>query len=67
MSHMKFMCREPNMDSSGLSPLADLDSSSGGSEGTNHTISGYLPTPVTHPHHQGLYVNGTGIERRVSI
>lgn len=48
------------MDSSGLSTLADLDSSSGGSEGTNHTISGYLPSQVTHPHHQGLYVNGTG-------
>ncbi|XP_063709951.1 homeobox protein SIX2 [Culicoides brevitarsis] len=43
------------MDSSGLSPLGDLDSSSGGSEGT---IPGYLSTSVSHSHQQGLYVNG---------
>lgn len=41
------------MESSVLSPLGDLDSSSGTSDTTGHTMSGYLG------HHQGLYVNGS--------
>lgn len=40
------------METSVLSPLGDLDSSSGTSDTMANTMSGYLG------HHQGLYVNG---------
>ena len=41
------------MDSSGLSPLADLDSSSGGSDSANVSLQGFNQSP-------GLYLNQNG-------
>lgn len=59
-----FVEKRFKMESAGLSPIADLDSSSGGSDVTTHTLTGY----VNHPHQpQGYYANNLGGVQKIAF